>query len=148
MNCAKRKSYAFELKTPNSTIFLLSNHDLALLPTCIHPHQHALYKQAMFSFFEFCMIFFSRLGGAYVLILLHFPFKPYMYLPRTPMVDLKSSAMIEQFFSYLAAVITGDRVSNLDLCVALMAFSRVPLSATKVLGLFGLIQRTVRHLHM
>jgi hypothetical protein len=30
----------------------------------------------------------------------------------------------EQFFSYLAAVtITGDRAANLDLCLALMAFS-------------------------
>jgi hypothetical protein len=33
----------------------------------------------------------------------------------------------EQFFSYPAAVtITGDRASNLDLCLALMCFFNMP----------------------
>jgi hypothetical protein len=55
----------------------------------------------------------------------------------------------EQFISYLAAAtIFGDTAENLDLCLAFMAFSSegsffVPTpTATRGLGLYGLIQRT------
>jgi hypothetical protein len=48
-----------------------------------------------------------------------------------------------QFFSYLTAVtIIGDRAANVDLCVALI---RATSTATRDLGLNGLIRKTETH---